>query len=72
MNEKLEQLFDDVAEIKRALLGETKWGEPGLIKDVKALKAWRNKMQLKMAFWSGVGGVIALIGQAVIEYLTKK
>lgn len=72
MKEQLDQLVNDVAEIKKALVGDTKWRTPGLIKEVESLKAWRDKMNLRIMFWSGAGAVVVFALKAGLEYLTRK
>lgn len=72
MNEKLDQLVNDVAEIKTALVGNTKLGIKGIIKEHKELMAWKDRMNLRIAFWSGMGATIVFITKAGIEYLARK
>jgi hypothetical protein len=67
---ELQQLLDDIREIKRALVGDTKWGEPGLIKDVKSLQKWRQSVTMKVAFYSGVGTTVVLLLNKTFEWLS--
>jgi len=51
---ELQELFNDVKEIRRAVVGETKWGEKGLIKRVESIESWKNNINLKVAWTSGL------------------
>jgi hypothetical protein len=69
-----EQLYKDIAEIKRALLGDVRWGERGLIqhqrdndRELNLIKAWMRGVTLKVVFVSGfVAGITT-----VLEYTIK-
>lgn len=57
--QQMEQLSQDVADIKRALLGNEAYSEQGLVKRVTALEKWRAWLTLRIAIVTG--GVVALI-----------
>lgn len=68
--EEIRQLLQDVREIKRALTGDTKWGEPGLIKDVAALKGWKDSLSLRIAYYSGGATVVVIALSKAFDYFT--
>jgi hypothetical protein len=65
-SEQLEQMQKDVAEIKRAVIGNKEFREPGLVKRVEVLESWKSWLMLKLA-----GGVGAIFGVGwFIKYLS--
>ena len=69
--QELQQLLEDIREIKQALQGSSKWGRSGLIEDVKGLKLWQQQVKLRIAFYSGAGTVLGLLLSKLAEYLTQ-
>lgn len=69
--EEFQELRSDVIEIKKAVIGDTKWGTIGLIKRVEQLESWKTNINLKVAFTSGiVVGAIELC-KFGLEYFTN-
>ena len=68
----IEQLKDDVATIKRALLGDDNWREKGLLDRVESIEKWRSNVNLKVAFYSGAATTLVMILKAGFEYLTNQ
>jgi hypothetical protein len=62
--DNMQQLKQDVADIRRALLGNEAYNEDGLVKRVSKLEAWRDSLTVKIA------GVVG--GAAVIFWLAGK
>ena len=67
-SEQIGKLLEDVALIKRAVVGEEMTGHSGLVAEVRDLKNWRSKLDLRVA--SVTGGVMIL--GFVIKYLWPK
>lgn len=57
-------LFEDVSAIKRAVIGDPKFGVEGLVKQVSDLKKWRRKMDIRVA------GVVC--GISVIIWIAER
>ncbi len=68
----MEQLFRDIEEIKRAVIGDTKWGQKGLIRRVDGLESWKDSINLKIAYTTGFVVAIVEILKFGLEYLTTK
>lgn len=58
-SEQLRDVASDVREIKQAVLGDQKIGLPGLVNDVRTLKQWRARVDLRVA--TIAGGVSAVV-----------
>ena len=63
--------MNDVAEIKTAIVGNSKLGIEGISKRVESLEKWRTKLNLRIAFWSGAGAFAVLLVKSGFEYLTN-
>lgn len=68
----IRQLINDVAEIKKSLVGDTKWGNDGLIKDVAQLKKWQREVILRIAFWSGCATTVVIIVSHLWDYIVLR
>lgn len=66
------QVLSDLEEIKRAVIGETRLGNEGLVRRVQKLENWRSSVNMRAAFYSGVGATIVFVVKAGIEYLRNK
>jgi hypothetical protein len=61
----LESMAEDIAMIKRAVLGEKPTGTPGLVHDMQSMKLWRETLNLRIATVTGI-----FLGAAfVVKYL---
>jgi hypothetical protein len=60
----MQQLKQDVADIKRALLGSEAYREEGLMQRVSGLEKWRDNLSVKIA------GVVG--GAAVVFWIAGK
>jgi hypothetical protein len=60
----MQQLKQDVADIKRALLGSEAYKEAGLMQRVSGLERWRESLSVKIA------GVVG--GAAVVFWIAGK
>ena len=60
--EKEQQLLDDVRDIKLAVVGDKHLGVEGLVDEVKRLKKWRTKLDLRIMF---ISGIIAGVAYAI-------
>lgn len=69
-NDEFQELRQDVSEIKKAVIGDTKWGTIGLIRRVEKLEGWRDNINLRVAFTSGVVISAVELGKMAIEYFT--
>lgn len=69
--EDIRQLINDVAEIKTAIVGNSKLGIEGLSKRVDSLEKWRTKLNLRIAFWSGAGTLIVFLAKAGLDFLSN-
>lgn len=67
----IRELRTDIADMKRVLIGETKWGQEGLIDQVKKLKAWQQQVKLRIAFYSGAGTALGLLITKGVDYLSN-
>jgi len=62
----MEQLKQDVADIKRALLGNENYQEEGLMQRVSSLEKWRQSLTVKIAgVVGGAAVVIWLVGKII-------
>lgn len=57
-NEQFSQLVEDVAAVKKAVIGDEAYGQVGLVHRVTALEAWRGKVMIQIAAVSGAAAVI--------------
>lgn len=57
--QEFQQMRQEVSDVRRAVIGDEKFGEDGLVKRVKKLEDWRAWLMLKLAM---VIGVVATIG----------
>lgn len=60
---KLEQIAEDVREIKLAVKGDSSIGMTGLVEDVRELKSWRNSIDLRVASIGGGAAVLVMIAK---------
>jgi hypothetical protein len=58
-HDDMQQMKQDVAEIKRALLGSEQYQEVGLVRRVAGLEKWRESLTVKIALFTG--GFIAVV-----------
>lgn len=65
-NDGMEQLKRDVSDIKRALLGDAKYDEVGLVRRVSSLEKWRGGLMLKLAGVTGACTVLLWILEKMI------
>lgn len=68
---EFDDLIMDVKQIKQAVVGDTKWGQKGLIKRVELLESWKDSVNLKTAFYSGSATVVVLVVGKLIEHIWK-
>lgn len=82
-DEEKQHLFATLGEIKsqqhktnQALFGDETIGLTGVVKDLNALKHWRNEVTMKTSYVAGVVAVIStaavITGKAVITALFGK
>ena len=74
--EQQSQLLEDVSVIKRALIGDPKFGQKGLAEDVKDLKDWRDVINGHRKYvWGVIVGswfFICLIALVAFEWAKAK
>ena len=63
--DQLDTVCRDVRDIKIAVCGDERIGIHGLVKDVEDLKAWRRKLDLRVA---GIAGFISAL-VSILKYL---
>ena len=78
LKHELSELTRSVEELTRALVGDSKLGIDGVVKRLSAtekaiaeVRTWQNKMNIRMAYWAGVGSASAWIVTKGIDYLTN-
>jgi len=63
--DQLDTVCKDVRDIKIAVCGDERIGIHGLVKDVEDLKAWRRRLDLRVA---GIAGFISAL-VSILKYL---
>jgi hypothetical protein len=63
--DQLDTVCRDVRDIKIAVCGDERIGIHGLVKDVEDLKAWRRRLDLRVA---GIAGFISAL-VSLLKYL---
>jgi len=56
---------DDLHELKQAVIGDTKIGLRGLVKDMESIKSWKAQVDLRVA---GIAGGVTVV-MLVAKYL---
>lgn len=65
VKDQLDRIEKSVSEIERAIFGESKSGLNGLVQDMKEMKDFRAKQNLKAAGVAGAVSVAALFAKAI-------
>lgn len=63
------KITSDVADLRKAVIGDETFGQEGLVHRVKDLETWKAKVTIRMA--TVAGGVLAL-WKAFAFFFTKK
>lgn len=58
---------DDLHEVKQAVIGDSKIGLRGLVKDMESIKSWRAQVDLRVA---GIAGGVTVV-MLLAKYLFK-
>ena len=69
LKEIVERGNRDIHEVKQAVMGDSKIGLSGLVKDNDNMKRWRANVDLRVAGIAGGVTVIGFIFTLVIKYL---
>lgn len=64
--EQTDQLVEDVAAIKRAVIGEEKTGQKGLVKRMEIIEIWKDSITIRIATISGGLFVVGIIARYII------
>lgn len=71
VHEELRELKDDVLDIKRAVIGDPKFGQVGLVRRVQRIEEKQMKLFLKIAaIGAGMGGVVSAVAE-IVKHATK-
>lgn len=71
LREQLNNIGNDIHEIKQAVMGDTKIGLNGLVKDMDGMKKWRASIDLRVASISGGVAVFILLSDVIINKIFK-
>ena len=67
-NEALNRLEQEVTMIRIAVCGDEKMGVKGLVSEMRTMKDWRYRMEIRVA---GISGGVAVIVLAAKYFITK-
>ena len=70
--ELLNNQYDDLAEIKLCLVGNSQYGQDGLVKEVKAMKSDMDELKSLKTKWTGYVVALGTVVSIGVEYLKSK
>lgn len=70
-SDQLKVIADDVREIRQAVIGDSKIGLPGLVNEMKTVKRWQARMDIRVATISGGVAVAVVAIKAVWSSIFK-
>lgn len=73
-NAAIRELSRSIEQLTESIAGNTKLGIEGMVKaqrrqdvDILELQKWRQKMQMKIAFYSGIATTVVLIAGKIYD-----
>ncbi len=71
ISDQLQTIASDVHDIKQAVMGDSKIGLNGLVRDMSAMQRWKASIDLRVASISGGVAVFVLFADVILNKIFK-